>query len=336
VLWAATGAPGSGPAASARSALRRLPWSTLLRLAGAAAGLALLGRCVDLRGAAGGLGSAHRGWLALGGGLAVAAFLTAILEWGVWLRAASRGVTWRMVSSWQAQSVFLSAFLPTGAGGDALRVVKAMRAAGCGRGLASLLGSRLAGTTGMAAWGLVGALIMLPQGRVGGMATLVALASVGVLAAAWAVALTAGPLVRRLGTHRHRLLRVLATRARPLTDALHWYGGRRGVVAASLAAGAVGWGLHLLSLDALGRAIGVEVSPALFALVIPVALLAALAPFTVNGVGVREGVLVGLLMHNGVDAHRATALALLIDLQTLPVTLLGAALWFSRRSGPAS
>ena len=113
---------------------------------------------------------------------------------------------------------------------------------------------------------------------------------------------------------------------------MSWYRGHGGVIAASLAAGAAGWGLHLLSLEALGRAVGVDVSPAIYALLVPVALLVTLVPVTVNGMGVREGVLVALLMRYGVDAHRAAVLALLADLQALPIALVGAALWFSRRS----
>ncbi|MGH7747585.1 MAG: hypothetical protein ACREQ5_22925, partial [Candidatus Dormibacteria bacterium] len=135
---------------STQAVLRRILRSPLLRVAGTIGGIVLLARCVDLRAAAVTLGSAQRGWLAAGVALAAAAFLTAILEWGVWLRASSRRVTWGMVSSWQAQSVFLSSLLPTGAGGDALRALEAVRATGCGRGLASLVGSRLAGATGMA------------------------------------------------------------------------------------------------------------------------------------------------------------------------------------------
>ena len=38
-----------------------------------------------------------------------------------------------------------------------------------------------------------------------------------------------------------------------------------------------------------------------------------------------------LLMRYGVDAHRAAVLTVLIDLQALPIALIGAALWFARR-----
>ena len=330
MLWTATGARGSEPAPSTLALVRRLARSPLLRIAGTVVGIVLLARSVDLRSAAVDLGSAHRGWLAAGVALAAGAFLTAILEWGVWLRAAGGRVTWGMVTSWQAQSVFLSSLLPTGAGGDALRAVEAVRATGIGRGLASLVGSRLAGHTGMAAWGVAGALL-LRGGSLGTVALVAVAAWVALVGVAWAGALCAAPVVRRLGGHRRRTVRRLAGFARPLTDAMSWYRGRTGVVAISVAAGVAGWGLHLLSLEALGRSVGVDVSPAIFALLVPLALLVTLVPITVNGMGVREGVLVALLMRYGVDAHRAAVLAVLADLQALPIAAIGAALWFSRR-----
>jgi uncharacterized membrane protein YbhN (UPF0104 family) len=183
----------------------------------------------------------------------------------------------------------------------------------------------------MAAWGAAGALL-LRDGSLGTMALAGVGAWVVLLGLAWATALGAAPAVRRLGGHRRPVVRRVAGIARPLTEAMAWYGGRTGVVAVSIAAGVAGWGLHLLSLEALGRAVGVDVSPAIFALLVPVALLVTLLPITVNGMGVREGVLVALLMRYGVDAHRAAVLAVLADLQALPVAAVGAALWFSRRS----
>lgn len=310
--------------------LRRILRMPALRVVVTVVGVVLLARAVDLRSAAVTLGAAQPGWLAAGLALAAAAFLSAILEWGVWLRAASRLVSWGKVSSWQAQSVFLSAVLPTGAGGDALRAVEAMRATGCGRGIASLVGSRLAGCTGMAVWGLGGALV-LRDGGVGGVALVASVAWMGVLTLAWLVALWAAPAVRCLGRHRFQPVRWFARLAHPLTEAMSWYRGHSRVVVTSLVAGVGGWGLSLLSLDAFGRAVGIDVPLAIYALLVPVALLVTLVPVTVNGLGVREGVMVALLMRYGVDAHHAAVLAVLADLQGLPVALLGAGLWFLRR-----
>ena len=79
------------------------------------------------------------------------------------------------------------------------------------------------------------------------------------------------------------------------------------------------------------RAVGADVSWTLFAVAIPITLLATLTPFSLNGVGLREGVLVGLLAHAGVSSGHAGALSILIDLQMVPFALLGAVFWMRCR-----
>ena len=54
-------------------------------------------------------------------------------------------------------------------------------------------------------------------------------------------------------------------------------------------------------------------------------------PLAVRGIGIREGVLVGMLAHLGIDPGHAIALAILLDLQLLPFALLGGALVWTRR-----
>ena len=65
-------------------------------------------------------------------------------------------------------------------------------------------------------------------------------------------------------------------------------------------------------------------------------LLATLIPFSLNGVGVREGVLAGLLAHSGVSGGHIGAMTILVDLQMVPFALAGAVFWMRcRRTGCA-
>ena len=100
--------------------------------------------------------------------------------------------------------------------------------------------------------------------------------------------------------------------------------------------GAAGWGVNILALDIFARAIGVDVSWTVFAVAIPVTLVATLTPFSVNGLGIREGVLVGMLTHAGVSTGHAAAIAVLVDLQMLPFGILGAGLWMRHRRRSAA
>ncbi len=301
-----------------------------MRVAGTALGVLLLIRGVDAGAAMRSLAGVDPGWLLLSVLLTAVAYALSVVEWGVLLRAASPGARWRRVFSWQVQSVFLGSVVPGGAGGDALRAVQAARIAGSGRGLASLLCSRMAGSCGMASWALLGAVLLRPQ--FGWITVAAASVLVSLVALGWLVALRAAPAVTRFGGCRVRLVRRVAQLAMPLTDALHWFRRRGDALGWSVVAGVAGWTVNLLSLVAMARALGVSAGPDLFAVVVPLSLLTTLAPFAVSGIGLREGVLVGLLVHAGVDLHRAGALAVLVDLQPLPVALLGAWLWLGDRS----
>lgn len=59
-----------------------------------------------------------------------------------------------------------------------------------------------------------------------------------------------------------------------------------------------------------GRALGLEVAPSYYLMLAPVALLASALPFSVGGLGVREGAFVLLFAEAGVVAANATALSL--------------------------
>lgn len=313
----------------------RVIGSTPVRVAGTAIGVVLLLRGVDAGAAMRSLAGVDGGWLLASMLLTAFAYALSIVEWGVLLRAVAHAATWRRIGSWQVQSVFMGSVVPGGAGGDALRAVQASRVAGASPGLASLLCSRMAGSCGMASWALAGALLLHTQfGWITVAAAVVLVAAVGT---GWVVAFTAAPGVRRLLLcSSPRIVPRVAALAMPLTDSLQRFRTCSTAVAWSVFAGVAGWTVNLLSLAALARAVGVDAGPQLFAVVVPLSLLTTLAPFAVSGIGLREGVLVGLLAHAGIEPHRAAALAVLVDLQPLPVALCGAGLWLvDRRSAAA-
>jgi len=309
----------------------RVLQSRPVRIAGTAAGVALLLHGVDAGAAMRSLAGVDPGWLLVSVLLTAVAYGLSVVEWGVLLRAASPGARWARICSWQVQSVFAGAVVPGGAGGDALRAVNAAGVAGSARSLASLVCSRMAGSCGMAAWALLGAVVL--QSEFGWITVAAAAALVALIGLGWITALAAAPLVQRCSLRPQRLLRRGATLLMPLSDALHWFRGCREALGWSVVAGVLGWTVNLLGLAALGRAVGVDAGPQLFAVVLPLSLLTTLAPFAVSGIGLREGVLVGLLVHAGVEPHRAGALAVLVDLQPLPVALVGATLWLTERGG---
>jgi uncharacterized protein (TIRG00374 family) len=248
----------------------------------------------------------------------------------VLLRGAQAAVRWRSVASWQAQSVFACHVLPSAVAGDAVRAMNAARATGQRTAIGSILGSRLAGSLGMALWGLLGAVAL--RGVFGATVVAAAAAYAGFIVVAWVVVLSSarprlGPSPRPHNTLMARGAGILIS----FRDGCHAIRHRTAPIVVCLLVALLGWGLQLLALGAFARAVGVTVPPTLFAVALPISLVATWSPASVNGVGVREGVMAGLLVHAGISPAHAGAVSLVIDLQMLPVALAGGLAWMAAR-----
>jgi len=303
--------------------------SPLVRLAGTVAGVAVLLHSIDVQKAAKGLAEANVGWAALGLALTGLALLSSVVEWGVLLRGTGHRLAWSSLSSWYLQGLFVCQVLPAGVGGDALRAVEVGKVTGHGHALASLAGSRMAGTLGMAVWGVAGAVLL--RAWMGTAGIIGACVFAVFMVVAWVLALGADRVVRRLRGQECRWRKRAANALHPFTGAFHAYRRVPRVLVQSMLIGAVGWGINLCALAIFAKALGIHADWSLFAVAIPITLLATLAPFSMNGLGLREGVLVGLLAHVGVNSAHAGSLAVLIDLQMVPFALFGAVLWLRRR-----
>jgi uncharacterized membrane protein YbhN (UPF0104 family) len=317
------------------------PW---VRVAGTVVGLGILAHTIDIPKAIASLSRADPLWIAAALGLTMLAVAASVVEWGVLLRTSSATsggsahasgslLSWRRLSSSYLQSLFFTQMLPAGVGGDAMRTVEMGRQVGHGRVIASLAGSRMAGMLGMTCWGIAAAVLLRALLGTGVVVVIAALA-VGVVLI-WLLALSADRLVPyRLLT---RVSSAMSKGIRSFSEAFAGYRQHPHAVAQSLLVGAAGWGFNLLALSVAARAIGVDLSWTVLAVCIPITLLVALAPFSINGLGLREGVLVALLSRTGVSVAHAGEISLLIDMQMIPFAVLGAVLWTRhRRSAKAA
>jgi uncharacterized protein (TIRG00374 family) len=301
----------------------RVVKSPAARLAGTALGLAILIHGIDMRQALVGLREADGSWLLLGAGVTALSLASGAMGWGLLVRS-HRYVSWRTLGAWYAEGVVAAQILPTGIGGDVVRGVHVSRAAGTPSALACIVGSRVAGAFAMALCGLAAAILLRPSlgsGALGAAALYAAAITVGGI-----LALNAERVVVGLGARDGRWAH-LAMRLRPFAAALSGFGRRAGLVGRIVLLGFTGWALQLCALTILARSVGVAVSWQVVAVAMPLTLVATWLPITANGVGVKEGVLVSLLVHNGVDGTHAATLALLVDLQMVPFAALGLAAW---------
>ncbi len=305
--------------------LRRVVGHPATRIAVTLFAFAIFVHSVNLGSAIAEFGHLSGEWALLAMALAGFSVLASIVEWGALLRGAGRRVSWHYLGSWYMKGLFINQIFPAGVGSDAVRGVQVGRVVGHGPVIASLVGSRMAGTLGMAAWGLGGAVVISTVFHTTDVVGFALFA--GAMLLAWGVALVAEHLFAHLrgvdpGGHTwrtHRLTEHFATFLRSLGR----YRGAPMALAVSILAGGIGWGLNLLSMEAFSRALGYDISWGVFALALPVALLVTFIPISANGIGIREGVLVFLLVQFHVPIAIAVAMALFVDFQLLPFAAFG-------------
>jgi uncharacterized protein (TIRG00374 family) len=298
----------------------RLLGSPWVRLAGTGLGVVLFLRAVDLGAAARLLSHVSPWWALLAVALAALSVISSVLEWGVLLRGTGHGLDWPFLGSWYLKGLFVSQVLPAGVGGDAMRAMRIGRITGHGPMVASLIGGRMAGTLGMSLWALAAAVLLRDLLHVPVFAGFIAFAAF--MLVAWVLALLAEHVRCRI-PERRRVCHAVGRFLGPFTRTFAIYRGRPRVLAQSIVAGAVGWGLNLFSMEAFAIALGQNVPWSVFAVALPISLLATFVPISANGLGVREGMIFALLVHAHVNPAVATALCLFVDLQMIPFAVLG-------------
>jgi uncharacterized protein (TIRG00374 family) len=280
---------------------------------------------VNIGAAIGRFGHLQGEWALLAMALAGLSVIASVVEWGALLRGVGKRIGWHYLTCWYMKGLFINQVLPTGVGSDAVRGVQMGRVIGYGPVTASLVGSRMAGTLGMACWGLGGAVLI---GSVFHTTDVVGFAVFcGLMLMAWGAALVAEHVLAKVrGKQRdkhnwrsHHLTERFAIFLRSLGR----YRGAPAALVLSILAGGIGWGLNLLSMEAFSRALGYNISWGVFALALPIALLVTFVPISANGIGIREGVLVFLLVQFHVPVTTAIAMALFVDFQLLPFAALG-------------
>jgi uncharacterized protein (TIRG00374 family) len=264
-------------------------------------------------------------WLPFLGALAL--FLSGSLvrayRWGSLVWALGVQVRWRRLVFLYFVGAFFSQILPTGVGGDAVRMYELSRddhrAAAA---ISSVLVDRFLGLLvlfAMALLALLGGYRLVTPGERLLIAALfvVSLVAAGlVLQRKWLEALG-----RRLGAGRLlRRFKILDE----LYQSLHVYGPPALLRAT---AASVVWNLILiLGYYLLGQAVGVHLDLWYYFLLVPIISVFLMLP-SLGGLGVREGVTLVVFTQVGVEEPRAMALGLAYLLTLWLTALLGAALY---------
>ncbi len=255
--------------------------------------------------------------------LAVAGIFLRAARWHGLLRAVGARVSGGRAVYLYFIGAFFNTFLPTGFGGDVVRVLEIGPGATSAQAAGTALVDRLTGFIML----FVLALAALPWAYPllpGNLALVIDLLALGVLVGS--ALLFEGRLIRRLTGWLPRAIS-------PAGDA--WIGRTYAVITACGwrgIAGALAWSLvfnvQLIVTNVLvARALGLAVSPWVFFAFVPVTTAALLAPISISGLGVREGLYVLLFGQVGVGQTQAVALSLGVYSLDVAMGLLGGAIY---------
>lgn len=293
--------------------------------------LALLVVVLDAKQALATLANAQQDWVVAAFLLSVASVLLSAGKWHGLLRRGRVGVPFPLVARLYWIGCFFGNFLPTGVGGDAVRLaLTPARQGATGRVAGSILIERLTGLLALVVLCIPGLLFYrLPNTAlyhallllVVGLAVSIGLA---LLAPAFLARLAA--LARQRTSRAQGLLgqveRLAAVLAEQISD--------RSALANALLLSLPFYGLVLFAQYCLLQAVGADVAPIETALLGPLAALLALVPISVNGLGIAEAAFVAVYAAAGVPAEVALAAALLRRLVDLANSGLGGLCWLER------
>jgi uncharacterized protein (TIRG00374 family) len=252
------------------------------------------------------------------------------LRWQVLVRAYHVQIPTGRLFRYYLIGLFFNNFLPTGIGGDVIRIYNLIRDSGDRTfGFASVMTERLLGI--LATLVLTLSSLFLLFGVQDSMTLLVAnLALLGMLAVFFLIVFYkpfADPLARLL---LHIKIFRLGERVQKFLDALRFYQNQRTVYAKLLGYSLLAQVLVIIMTWLLAVALQLEISLLYMFLVVPVTFLLTMLP-SINGIGVRDGGYMLLLANVGISSAQALSLSFLSIIVPMMVSLFGGLLFLVDR-----
>jgi uncharacterized protein (TIRG00374 family) len=273
--------------------------------------------------------------------LAIFIATTWLMAWRWQLLLAARGIHEPL--GWLTRLYFVGyaagQVLPTGVGGDAVRIIEHSRRRPTEKAKAAgaVVMERVLGSLGTLI--VVTIALALAAGRYDeiGFAVWVDAIFIALTMAVFALLFSrrSGRLLQQhvfpLG-RRLRLERPLAS----VYTALHDYRSHAGVLAAVLGITVGVQFVRIIGIWLCGEAVGIDVSPLVYFILGPLLFLVQMVPVTLNGLGVREAFFVAFLARFDVDKEAALAAGLLFYAVTIGTALPGGFLLLWRSVRPAA
>jgi uncharacterized protein (TIRG00374 family) len=259
--------------------------------------------------------------------LVLASHLINIVRWRYLLKPWA--VAYRKLVQYYGAGLFSNNFLPTGIGGDGVRVALVRQDVPLSKAIVSVGLDRALGLLGLLVLGIPALWFGIPAGltwapgssRVVWQTLATALIVLGVCGLLGIVAWRRVPSLRRNGMRlRSRLFTFFASAQ---LTAREWIT----VLVPAALLSVISQLLLVATHWAVVQALGIAVSPGAVLWLVLVVSLALFLPITMNGLGLQEGIYVLLLASYGVQNERALGVALLMRCLMLLFSLLGGLSW---------
>ncbi|HRE46846.1 MAG TPA: lysylphosphatidylglycerol synthase transmembrane domain-containing protein [Aggregatilineales bacterium] len=266
--------------------------------------------------------------------LSAASVASKAWRWGVVLQWQGMTLPFRYLLSSYFVSMFFNNFLPSGLGGDVVRAYESARHTGRrAQSVTAVIVERGSGMIAVFAAGSLGAILVpnLPLGVIL-LAHGLFLGSLIAIAALWSAAMgrLLGWVERRSPTRLRRVWQKIIR----LHEEFRAVRGAGSVLRAVMGQSLVTLTLTLAAVYALLRAFGDPTPLSAFAAAFSIITAIDVIPFSLNGIGVREGSYVFFLGLIGVGQSVALGVAVLVRLIVLIQALGGGIVFLARRETP--
>lgn len=256
-------------------------------------------------------------WFALAVLIHLAGLVIRTWRWSMLIAALGTPIAFGRLLYLYLAGTFFNTFLPTGIGGDVVKIIELSPQRGGAQAFSTVLADRLTGILGSSLIALVVAIVD-PADVPPDVRAIVIAVSAGVLLAS--LLLTQRPLLDRVLT-RLPFWSKLPKKLIKLYEALTSYS--LGAIARSTLI-SLPFTLTLIGTQyALALGLGVDAPIRYFALFIPMVALIQLLPISFNGLGVREGAFQVLFGTVGVAEAQAVAMSLMYYIVRVATGLLG-------------
>lgn len=308
---------------------KRKPWLTALKIAISAALIVWIVSGADLAAVGQAIIGIDPAWLALAVLLQFIGPALIALRWQGLLEVRDVRPGWRYLYVSMLVSTFFRQFLPSTVGGDVIRGYDAWKAgAKPGFAVVSLLVDRMLGMMTLALFVLIAiGLSEDMSSRIPGLWLWIGLGLAMVLGVL-ALMMLGGTWLARLGA---LLPEKIAGKYLAICDAFSAFSGHPGALLRGFAISLL-LQVNVVSFYwALGQGLGIEIGYTAFYIIVPLAIFVMLAPISINGIGLREGIFIYLFGLWAIDPSLALALAWMEYGIFLGFGLLGGALYALRR-----